>query len=170
MSPRAAWRLEALGFGEVYDYAPGKVDWFACGLPREGASADVPWAGDLAREDVVTCGPDDRVGEVRERVSAAGVDWCVVVDEERVVAGLLRGDALAKDPAATVGEVMELGPRTIRPSVPIEKLLAAKSSQGVARWIVTTSHGVLVGGLLRDDAERALERSGEAAEASSPRS
>jgi hypothetical protein len=162
MSPRAAWRLEALGFGEVYDYTPGKIDWFACGLPREGASAKVPWAGDLVREDVVTCGPDDRVGDVRETVSAAGLDWCVVVNEQRVVAGLLRGDALAKDPDAAAAEVMELGPRTIRPSVPIEKLLAAKSSQGVGRWIVTTSHGILLGGLLRDDAERALERSREA--------
>jgi hypothetical protein len=33
MSPRAAWRLEGLGFERVYDYVPGKADWFASGLP-----------------------------------------------------------------------------------------------------------------------------------------
>src|SRR5712691_518454 len=33
MSPRAAWRLERLGFTPVYDYALGKVDWMAAGLP-----------------------------------------------------------------------------------------------------------------------------------------
>ena len=32
MSPRAALRLERFGF-EVYDYAAGKVDWLAAGLP-----------------------------------------------------------------------------------------------------------------------------------------
>jgi hypothetical protein len=34
MSPRAAWRLEGLGFERVYDYVPGESDWFASGLPR----------------------------------------------------------------------------------------------------------------------------------------
>lgn len=29
MSPRAAWRLEHLGFGQVYDYGAGQVDWMA---------------------------------------------------------------------------------------------------------------------------------------------
>src|SRR2546425_461639 len=36
MSPRAAWRLERLGYGPVHDYVGGKVDWLAAGLPSEG--------------------------------------------------------------------------------------------------------------------------------------
>jgi rhodanese-related sulfurtransferase len=32
MSPRAACRLEAIGFEEVYDYATGISDWKAAGL------------------------------------------------------------------------------------------------------------------------------------------
>jgi hypothetical protein len=52
---------------------------------------------------------------------------------------------------------MELGPRTQRPNNPIEKLLQAHADQGVKSWIVTTSHGVLLGVLLRADAERTLE-------------
>jgi rhodanese-related sulfurtransferase len=39
MSPRAVWRLEAMGFSRVYDYAVGKVDWMAAGLPTEGTNA-----------------------------------------------------------------------------------------------------------------------------------
>jgi rhodanese-related sulfurtransferase len=39
MSPRAAWRLEGLGFSEVHHYASGKAGWFAARLPMEGALA-----------------------------------------------------------------------------------------------------------------------------------
>ena len=38
MSPRAAWRLEAAGFGPVYDYAAGKTDWLAADLLFEGTA------------------------------------------------------------------------------------------------------------------------------------
>jgi 3-mercaptopyruvate sulfurtransferase SseA len=48
MSPRAAWRLEALGFAEVNDYVDGKLDWLAAGLPTEGSNAERPGAGDVA--------------------------------------------------------------------------------------------------------------------------
>jgi hypothetical protein len=57
MSPRAACRLEALGFSEVYDYVPGKVDWLARGLPREGEKAGETRAFELVVDDVVTCAP-----------------------------------------------------------------------------------------------------------------
>ena len=42
MSPRAAWRLEALGYPEVYDYVAGKSDWMAAGLPTEHSGARPP--------------------------------------------------------------------------------------------------------------------------------
>jgi hypothetical protein len=42
MSPRAACRLDTLGFEHVYDYMPGKVDWLARNLPVEGTAADAP--------------------------------------------------------------------------------------------------------------------------------
>lgn len=158
MSARAAWRLEQLGFTDVYDYVASKIDWFANGLPREGKAASVPWAGDLARGDTPTCASDERVGDVRERVLASGFDLCVVVNEQRIVLGLMRGDALSKDDAA-VGEVMELGPKTIRPNSPVAKLLEGRANQGVKSWVVSTSHGKLLGLLQRSDGERAAEES-----------
>jgi hypothetical protein len=33
MSPRAAWRLESIGFQHVYDYVAGKADWGGAGRP-----------------------------------------------------------------------------------------------------------------------------------------
>ncbi len=156
MSARAAWRLEELGFTQVYDYVPSKIDWFANGLPREGTSADVPWAVDLLREDMPTCSPGDGIADVREQVLKSGFDLCVAVNEAEIVLGVLRGDALSKDPDARAGDVMELGPKTIRPHSPAEKLLQARSNQGVKSWIVSTSHGKLLGLLFRRDAERAL--------------
>jgi rhodanese-related sulfurtransferase len=68
MSPRAAWRLEDLGFEKVYDYVPGKVDWFASGLPKEGRLASLPTIGDSARRDVPTCAPAEKVENAWNRV------------------------------------------------------------------------------------------------------
>src|SRR5215216_2866691 len=106
MSPRAAWRLEGLGFERVYDYVPGKADWFASGLPKEGRLASVPTIGDAARRDVPTCAPAERVENARNRVQAAGWDACVVVNKERVVLGLLREKEVSLGSGATVERVM----------------------------------------------------------------
>ena len=38
-SPRAARRLEALGYENVCDYAEGKQAWISAGLPTEGGAA-----------------------------------------------------------------------------------------------------------------------------------
>ena len=96
MSPRAASRLEGLGFERVYDYVPRKADWFASGLSREGRLASVPTIGEAARRDVPTCASAEKVGAVRERVQKAGWDRCVVVNKERVVLGLLPERALVR--------------------------------------------------------------------------
>ncbi len=156
MSPRAAWRLEALGFTKVHDYAPSKVDWFAAGLPMEGALASVPTAGGVARGDVPTCAPGERVGEVRGRVRGTGWDRCVVVNEERIVLGLLRGKDLTSDPEATVEEAMRPGPTTVRPDTPAEKMAERMRKRGTASVVVTTPDGELVGLMHRDDAEQVI--------------
>jgi Mg/Co/Ni transporter MgtE len=155
MSPRAAWRLETLGFGPVYDYAPGKLDWLAAGLPTEGRLAAFPRAGTVAHRDTPTCRMDERVGEVRERTRAAGWDVCVVVNETRVVLGILRGEALDADPDLPVEEAMRSGPSTFRPHVGIHEMAEFMTRHDFANVPVTTSDGRLVGVLLREDAQRA---------------
>ena len=157
MSPRAAWRLEGLGFSEAYDYAPSKADWFAAGLPMEGALANVPTVGDMARRAVPTCPPAEKVGEVYRRVRGTIWDRCVVVNEERVVLGLLREKDLASDPEATAEEAMRSGPATVRPDTPAGKMVERMRKRGTASVLVTTPAGELVGLMYREDAEHPAE-------------
>src|SRR4051812_5330379 len=114
MSPRAACRLDTLGFEHVYDYLSGKADWIARALPREGTQAADSRAVDFARKDVVTCRLGDRVGGVRERVKASPYGFALVVTAGGVLLGRLRGAALEDDPEASAESVMEPGPSTVR--------------------------------------------------------
>jgi CBS domain-containing protein len=154
MSPRAAWRLEDLGFERVYDYVAGKVDWFASGLPREGRLAFVPTIGEVARRDVPTCAPAEKVGAVRERVQKAGWDRCVVVNKERVVLGLLRDKELSSDPKVPVEEAMRNGPATYQPNEPVGNMAKRMQDREATAVLVTTSDGRLVDLLYREDAEQ----------------
>jgi CBS domain-containing protein len=154
MSPRAAWRLEGLGFEKVYDYVPGKADWSANGFPIEGKLAGVPKIGNATQRDVPTCSPSEKVEAVRERVRKAGQDGCVVVSKERVVLGLLREKELDAAPEATAEEAMRNGPATFRPDEPVEKIAKSMRERGSSAILVTTSDGRLVGLLYREDAER----------------
>ncbi len=154
MSPRAAWRLESLGFTQVYDYTDGKLDWMAAGLPTEGINATRPRAGNVARRDVPTCGPTERLGEVRQRVSAAGWNVCVVVNDERVVFGMLRFDKLVDESDHPVEAVMAAGPSTVRPYVSIEEMAQFMIEHDLATSPVTTSDGRLVGVLMVEDVAR----------------
>jgi CBS domain-containing protein len=153
MSPRAAWRLEGLGFERVYDYVPGKADWFASGLAKEGRLASVPTIGDAARRDVPTCTPVEKIGVVRERMRKMGWDRCVVVNKERVVLGLLREKELSSDPKVPVEEAMRNGPATFRPNDPVGKMAKRMRDRGATAVLVTTSDGRLVGLLYREDVE-----------------
>src|SRR5947207_1695066 len=116
MSPRAAWRLETLGFDPVYDYAAGKADWGAAGLPREGTAASERSAGDAADRYTPTCALADDLRAVRERVRAAGCDQCIVINEHRIVLGRLGRDAIAAEDDRTVEKAMSRGPSTVRPN------------------------------------------------------
>ena len=157
MSPRAAWRLESLGFTEVYDYPGGKADWGAFGLPIEGTIG--PRAGDHVRTDVPTCSLDDRLQEVRAHVGASDWDTCLVVNGERVVLGRLGRRALAREDDVTVEAAMSAGPSTVRPNVTVEAMLERMRRQNLSNVVVTRLDGVLLGLLRREDAEKLLPSS-----------
>lgn len=156
MSARAAWRLEALGFARVYRFAAGKADWLAAGLPTEGAEAKPLRAGAVARSDVPTCSPGDRVDQAAGRARQAGWDSCVVVNAQRVVVGRLGRDALDAAGEAIVEQVMEEGPTTIRASEELAGLVKRMRNRNVPSILVTDPDGRLLGILRRSDAELAL--------------
>jgi CBS domain-containing protein len=156
MSARAAWRLVSLGFAPVYRYTAGKEDWIAHALPTEGAEADSPRAGDVADHDAPTCVLDDLVGDVRDRVRTAGWESCIVVNDQGVVLGRVRGKTLDGDPEQTVESAMEPGPTTVRPSEPLPALIERMQKRKVSSIVVTTSEGVFMGVLRREAGERWL--------------
>ena len=109
----------------------------------------------MARRDVPTCRLDEPIGEVRERVRAAGWDACVVMNDDRVVFGLLREKELNHGGDGPVEQVMSPGPSTFRPHVPIAEMAAYMTEHDLANSPITTSDGRLVGLLRREDAARA---------------
>ena len=158
MSPRAAWRLEQLGFQAVYEYVAGKADWIAAGLPTEGPGSATPRPGGIARRRVATCSVRDSVGEARRRVSSSDWTRVVVVNHERVVLGLLDEERLSHPDAnqTTVETVMRVGPTTVRAHDDLKGLIQRMHVRQVSAVLVTNPEGRLLGVLIREDADRVL--------------
>ena len=150
MSPRAASRLEGIGFTRVYDYVAGKADWGSFGLPLEGTADSSTRVGSVARADAPRCLPDELVSAVAERV---GGGWriCVVTNGEGIVLGLLGRQALRAGEHVRAEDAMSLGPSTIRPSARREAVAERMRDQELTRIVVTHPDGVLAGVLRRED-------------------
>src|SRR5712691_4785574 len=153
MSPRAAWRLESMGFREVYEYRGGKVDWLAAGLPTEGPGAQRKRIRDYLRTDVPTCRLDQKVADVAARVSARRWDMCLVVNEHGIVLGRLDRKELQAQGDERVERVMRAGPSTYRPDVLAAEMRHVMTHKGIGALPVTTGDGRLLGVLCREALE-----------------
>src|SRR5688572_1798116 len=122
MSPRAASRLESLGFERVYDYVAGKADWGSAGLELEGTNGSAARAGARVRTGVPTCRASDRLHDVCRQLDESGWDTCFVVDERGVVLGRLGRRAIRGREDVSAEEAMTPGPSTIRPSARLEAM------------------------------------------------
>lgn len=150
MSPRAASRLDSLGFPRVYDYAAGKADWGSYGLPLEGQADSSTRVASIARREPPTCRVDESVAEVIDRLPE-GWDMCVVTTENGVVVGVLGRGALRGATTATVESAMTPGPSTIRPSARIDAIRKRMREQTLTSIVVTRSDGTLFGVVRRED-------------------
>ena len=149
MSPRAAWRLERFGYTPVYDYAAGKVDWMAAGLPTIRADVSERRALDSTDRAPPTCRPDELVSDVAAANPGASL---VVINDRGVVLGRLRAGAPA-DGAVHVEDVMEPGPTTVRAHEALVPLLERMRSRHVDELIVTSPEAKLVGVVRREEKE-----------------
>jgi CBS domain-containing protein len=142
MSPRAASRLETLGFTRVYDYAAGKADWGSYGLPLDGHADSSTRVSGIAATDVPTCRLDELVADVTAQLRD---DWdiCVVTNDANIVLGLLGRSALRSNQKTSVEDAMTPGPSTIRPSARLEAITKRMDDQNLTRIIVTRSDGDL---------------------------
>ena len=79
-----------------------------------------------------------------------------MVNEKRIVMGLLRADQLGSEGEVTAGSAMRPGPSTFRPHVAIEELAKIMAKRDLPNVLVTTSAGELIGLLVRADVERTV--------------
>jgi CBS domain-containing protein len=110
-----------------------------------------PRAVDFARDDVVTCGPRERLGEVLERVNASAFGFALVVSDGGVLLGRLPKAALEAEPGAMAETVMEPGPSTVRADLAPERLRERLEHQGLTAALITDPDGRLLGVVARVD-------------------
>ena len=146
MSPRAAARLETLGFDKVYDYMAGKMDWLAYGLPVEKKKDDgVTMVVERLAKEFPTARLDDTAGDVRSRMEQAGFAICPVLSQEGVLLGVLEHSQGFTDPTSPVENVMDPGPTTVRPSVSVGNAVKQLEKLSANELPVTSSDGKLMG-------------------------
>ena len=140
MSPRAAWRLEQLGYTAVHDYVAGKMDWLSYALPHEGTAALV---GRHLDTDVATCTIDEPADTVARR-HRDRTGSCIALTDTGVVMGVVTLDDLTDD-QRQIADVMTFGVTTFRPSEDTAALGKRMATAKVDSIIVTSSDAVLLG-------------------------
>jgi rhodanese-related sulfurtransferase len=144
LSARAAWRLESMGFQEVYRYTPGKKDWLAAGWETEGTEAKKVRIRQMIHKDVPTCSMRERLEDVKSR-RRPHEDFCIVVNDRNIVLGMIHGETWDANPLSRVADVMQPGPRTIRPDLELKDAQRILRNYELPSAIVTTSDGELLG-------------------------
>jgi predicted transcriptional regulator len=86
----------------------------------------------------------------------------VVVNDARVVFGLLREEELGAGADRRIEEIMRPGPSTFRPHVAIAEMAKFMTEHNLETSPITNSDGRLVGILRREDAVEAASRQGHA--------
>ncbi len=150
LSPRAATRLALLGF-DAYDYALGKVDWMARGLPMEGSAATRPTALSFVRDDVATCDLADPPSRIRDAIEASPYGFALVLYERIVLGRVLRSSLDSAPEDATAELLMEPGPSTTRPDIDPAELARKLDRRGLGTMILATPEGELLGVVRRSD-------------------
>jgi CBS domain-containing protein len=124
----------------------------ASGRPTEGRKTREEDAASRSHRDVPTCFLAEGMDAVRARVAATSWTVMVVLNDQRVVMGLI--DFSGPDGAGhgPVEAYMQPAPPTVRPHL---TLGAAKDylHKGENHLLVTTSDGVLIGVLTRAEVE-----------------
>jgi len=137
-----------MGFTDVYDYAAGKADWIAMGLPTEHRDARKR-IEHAARQDAPTCSAHDGVAQVRAKLPD-GWNVCVVLNTDRIVLGLADLSS-ALNAGESIEEMMHPAPITFRPGRTLEEICKHLHEKNIPVALVTTSIGQFIGVLRRDE-------------------
>lgn len=154
MSPRAAARLESLGFDNVFDYAAGKMDWLGDGLPLEGRAGPRALVLDFVQSVAATCSLMDSSNDIARK--AIAVEEIPVVNERNILLGIIPKAQPGTLDNRRAEHLMDPAPVTVRPTMPVEEAAAFMSRNELSQVLVTTSEGKLVGFLSRQTADHAV--------------
>jgi CBS domain-containing protein len=127
------------------------MDWLARALPTEGTEAGTPRVKDALRQDVVTCGLQDRVGDVMPRVEESPYGFALAVAADGVLLGRLRRSRCEGKYDSRVEDVMEEGPSTVRPDKSAPELEERLVERDLTTAVVTTPEGRLLGVVRRSE-------------------
>jgi Mg/Co/Ni transporter MgtE len=133
-----------MGFQEVYRYTAGKADWLAAGLETKGAEGKKVRIRQMIHRDAPTCSLRERLQDVKSR-RRPNQDIYVVVNDRNIVLGVIQGKAWDANHQARVVDVMQPGPRTIRPDLEPKDAQKILRQYDASSAIVTTSDGELLG-------------------------
>lgn len=111
-------------------------------------------AGGLVRREAPVCRLKETAGAVKARLG--GWSQCPVLDAQGIVLGRVWRSDLNGDPEQPVEDLMEPGPSTYRPSIPLGEIAATMRKGGFESVFVTTASGRWIGLLNRLDVEEAL--------------
>ena len=143
----------------MFDFVEGKAGWLANGLPREGETQSVLYAGEAVDGDPPVCALNSTATEIRNAIDSKAYPFCVVLGPARTVLGRVGVEALAAaDPAATAESLMEPGPSTVRFNTPADELVQRLARDELETTLVTTPAGCLVGVFRRDEVAARLRR------------
>lgn len=102
----------------------------------------------------VTAFVDDSVAAIRNSATGTLSD-VVVIDHNRIVLGRVRGSDLEAAPGTDlIGEIMRLGPTTIRPDELVSEVTDQMVKKGVGLLLVTRPTGELVGAFVPSQEDR----------------
>jgi len=126
----------------------GKADWLAYGLPviRENREPESLWVMDRMQVELPTCRLDEPVGQAGARAEERGYGISLVVNENGIVLGVIGRRDWDTDPTASVEQLMDPAPTTLRPSDPLEKGKQTLNESDRGAVLITDSDGRLLGG------------------------
>jgi CBS domain-containing protein len=134
---------------------PGKVDWLAHNLRVEGDSSDLPTAGRVVRDDAALCRRTDRIADVRDLIERSPYPFALVTGDDGTLLGRAPSSVLDTASERPVWDVAEAGPKTFRPHVSVEKVVAVLADKGLRWAIITTPEGRVLGVASREDLKAA---------------
>jgi CBS domain-containing protein len=112
---------------------------------RENREPESLWVMDQMQDEVPTCRLDESVGQAGARAEERGYAVSSVVNENGIVLGVIGKRDWNTDPTASVEQLMDPAPTTLRPSDPLEKAKQMLSESDRGAVLVTDSDGRLLG-------------------------